>query len=129
METSTRPFQIKMTDVSEIRMGSPYNHCHIELIGTNKIKLPKSGWQDKYAWTSDSKRLVLVKWNLENNIPSFNFFLIDTEKDRTLESKRMLGIVDSISIIGDKVKYKNFLYNKEKSSSENLFDEEYEFNW
>ncbi len=83
MNKIKRPFEIKITNASEIRMGSPYSHCDIELAGFDKIKLPKSGWQDKFAWTDDSKKLVLIKWDFENNDPGFHLFHIDIETGLT----------------------------------------------
>jgi len=108
-----RPFQINITNVYEIHMGSPYNDCEIELVGFNKAKLPRVGWQDKYAWSSDSTNLVLIKWNNEKNKPSFNLILIN-----------------KISLNEYRVKFNKFLYDKEGSSSGNLcctIDEEYNF--
>ena len=110
-------------------MGSPYNHCNIELIGT-KIKLPKAGWQDKYAWTADSKRLVLIKWDFDKNEASFHLFLINTQNGKTKESHKIYGLPDTISISGDTVKYTKFLYDKTKSTADNFcchIDEEFKF--
>src|SRR5688572_18477984 len=112
METVKRPFQVKIINAGEIRMGSPYKHCEIELVGSDKIKLPKAGWQDKYAWTIDSKRLVLIKWgDFENNLPDFYLFLIDTETGNTKESSRLSGLPNDISIAGEKVKLNKFVFD------------------
>jgi len=111
-------------------MGSPYNHCHIELIGFDKMMLPKAGWSDKYAWTDDSKRLVLVKWDFENNIPGFHLYFINTENGEVFESPRIFGLLSDISIAGKKVRITKFLYNKEKSEPGKLccdVNEEFDF--
>jgi len=129
-DTIKRPFLIRITNVDEVRMGSPYNHCDIELAGFDKVKLPKTGWQDKYAWSDDSKKLVLIKWDFENNFPGFHLFLIDIETGQTRESPRLFGLPKNISINGEKVKLNKFLYDKEKSKSGNWFceiDEVFEF--
>lgn len=57
MQTDTikRPFQVIFKNAIEIRMGSPYNFCDIDLKGTDRIALPKATWQDKVAWTDDAK--------------------------------------------------------------------------
>ncbi|HMG08301.1 MAG TPA: hypothetical protein VK609_07310 [Mucilaginibacter sp.] len=125
-----RPFQINITNVYEIHMGSPYNDCEIELVGFNKAKLPRVGWQDKYAWSSDSTNLVLIKWNNEKNKPSFNLILIDTITGEIKESAKIMGLINKISLNKYKVKFNKFLYDKERSSSGNLcctIDEEYNF--
>ena len=119
-----------MTNAAEVRMGSPYNNCDIELVGFDKLKLQKSGWQDKYAWADDSKKLILIKWDFENNEPGFHLFLIDTETGQTKESPRLFGLPNNISLIGDKIKVNKFLYDKEKSRASKLcceVDEEFEF--
>lgn len=120
MNTIARPFQIKITNVEEVRMGSPYNGCNIELINFNKVKLPIGGWQGKFAWTDNSKRLVLIRWNFEKNTPGFHLFLIDIETGQTKESPRLLGLPNSISFEGNKIKINKFLYDKEKSTLGNL---------
>jgi hypothetical protein len=123
------PFEIKITDVGEVRMGSPYNSCYIELVGFHKLKISSHGWQDKFAWSEDSEKLVLIKWNFENNQPGFHIFSIETETGKTKESERIIGLPNSFSILDNKVKLNKFLYNKEKSKTGNLccnIDEEYE---
>jgi hypothetical protein len=130
VDTTKRPFLIKATNSGEVRMSSPYNTCEIELVGFEKLKLPKGGWQDKYVWTDDSKKLILIKWDFENNEPGFHLFLIDTETGQTKESPRFFGLPNSVSVIRDKIKINKFLYNKEKSSAGKLcceVDEEFEF--
>src|SRR5687768_9010365 len=69
VDTAKRPFQILFKDITEIHTGSHYNACKIELIATDKIQLPQASWQDKFAWTDDSKKLVLVKWHATGKNP------------------------------------------------------------
>ena len=74
------PFKIQFKNLEEIRMGSPYNGCDLELVGSNNhIRLPKATWQDKYAWSFDFKVLVLIEWQLEEHFTGFRFFIIDTD--------------------------------------------------
>jgi len=110
-------------------MGSPYNFCEIELIGYNKVHLAKNGWQDKYAWNSDYSKLVLVKFDLENNDAGFRFFVINVDTGETEETKRYFGLINQISIVGNKIVINKFIYDKIKSEPGNLcceFDEEFE---
>lgn len=120
MDTTKRPFQIKMTNVNEVRMGSPYNSCNIELVAFDKTKLSEGGWQDKYAWSDNSKALVLIKWDFENNKPGFHLFLIDTETGQTKESPRFFGLPNNILFVDDKIKINRFLYDKERSKPGDL---------
>ena len=96
-------------------MGSPYNACDIELVGTDKIQLTKATWQDKFAWSSDSKTLVLVKWDIDSNNPVFKLVLVDTETGATQESIKMLGAVNSLIVAGKTVRYNKFYFDKAKS--------------
>src|SRR6185437_17168936 len=101
-------------------MGSPYNFCEIELIGYNKVHLAKNGWQDKYAWNSDYSKLVLVKFDLENNDAGFRFFVINVDTGETEETKRYFGLINQISIVGNKIVINKFIYDKIKSEPGNL---------
>ena len=110
-------------------MGSPYNYCHIELIDYRALEIPKGGWQDKYAWSSDYKKLVLIQWDFENGEPGFHFFIIDTEINQIKEGQRIPGLVNKIEIENEKIKINKYLYDKEKSEPGNLccnIDEEYD---
>lgn len=114
-DTLKRPFQIVFKDLSEIRMGSPYNAGKVEIIGTDKIQLPEASWQDKYAWSDDSKKLVLVKWESSGALPVFRLFIIDTETGATQESIRMLGAINKLKIIDKTIYYNKFYLDKAKS--------------
>ncbi|MES2285236.1 MAG: hypothetical protein V4547_06065 [Bacteroidota bacterium] len=127
IKATERPFEIRLTNVGEIRMGSPYNLCSIQLIGRHRIKIPQNGWQDIYAWSEDSKKLVLIKWDFENNDPGFHLFVIDTENGKTLESPRIFGLPKNVSIAGDTVTFIKFLYNKTKEPTDCFYKEKYQF--
>jgi hypothetical protein len=114
-DTAKRPFKVVFKDVAEIRKGSPYNTCKIELSGTDKIKLPQAIWQDKFSWSNDSKNLVLIQWLGPGESPGFKFFIIDTENGKTTEGIKMAGAVNSLQIKGDTVTYNKFYYDKAKS--------------
>ncbi len=110
-------------------MGSPYNTCQIELIGFDKVSLPKYGWQDKYAWANDYSKLVLIKYDFEKNIPGFHFFVINVNTGEVEESKRHFGLINKISIVDNKIVINKFLYDKLKSGPGKLcceVDEEFD---
>ncbi|HYF29504.1 MAG TPA: hypothetical protein VD993_00145 [Chitinophagaceae bacterium] len=124
-----RPVRVKIINPQEIRMGSPFNLCGIELEGLDEIELPKGNWQDKYAWSGDSIKLVLVRWNFERNDPGFSFFIIDTDTGNVKQSDRIMGLLRELEIIGSTIKYRKFLYDKSKSGHQALccdIDEQYE---
>jgi hypothetical protein len=124
------PFEIKFNNVVEIRMGSPYHSCNIELNGITDIVIPLAEWQDKYAWSSDYTKLALIKWNFENNQAGFNIYLIELATNRTEESPKILGLLNNLFFIDNRIHFNKFLYNKEKSLHGKLccnIDEEYHF--
>lgn len=110
------PIQVQFNNIEEIRMGSPYNGCDVELIGNYNIELPLATWQDRYAWSSDFRILVLIKWDLDENVAGFRFFTINIESEMTQESKKILGLVNNIFIEGQKIKINKFLFDKEKAA-------------
>lgn len=109
------PFEIEFSNVMEIRMGSPYNSCDIKFTGATNIEIPNVSWQDKYAWSSDFAKLVIVKWDFDNNIAGFHLFTIEIASGKTHESPKFLGLLNSLSIVDDKIHINKFLFNKEKS--------------
>jgi hypothetical protein len=112
-------------------MGSPYNCCEIKLVGYNKIVLPRLTWQDKYAWSNDSTKLVLIRWSMEDNEPAFRFFIINIETGSFKESHQIAGCVNSLSVGEDRILYNKFLYDKSKTTQGSLccnVDEEYQIN-
>jgi hypothetical protein len=113
------PFEVILTHITEIRMGSPYNTCHLSLSGFDKVNIDSYGWQDKFAWNNDSSVLILVKYNVEGNIPGFNLVRINAETGEMRESRKIFGLVNNLSINNNGIITINkFLYNKEKSTKE-----------
>jgi hypothetical protein len=129
-DSANRPFQIKVSNASEIRMGSPYNTCSIELIGFNKVELPKNGWQDKYAWNEKSDHLVLIKWSFENNNPGYALYLINISEGKIQQSPRFQGLLNDVMLNGKKAKINKFVYNNAPPVDGKLccnVEEDYEF--
>lgn len=115
-DTIKRPFRLIFKDVTPIHAGSSYNVCKVEFLGTNKIALPQALWQDKFAWSDDSKKLVLVKSEARTkNFTSFKFFIIDLETGSTQESISMAGTINSLQLKKDTIFYNKFYYNKIRS--------------
>lgn len=124
------PFEIKIKDIGEIRMGSPYNACEIELVGLHKFNFAGRLWQDKYAWTEDFVKLLLIKWDMKDNEPGFKLCLIDVRTNEMIESPKLFGLVNTISLHGNNVSINKFLYNKEQTEPGRLcchMDETYTF--
>ena len=118
------PVEIKLSNISEVRMGSPYNMCDIEIISAANFQLPKSGWQDKYAWSEDFKKLALIRWDFTNNEPGFRLYIVNFETNLFQEFSRSLGLPKNVSFPNDdRVVINKFYFNKDISESENYTDE------
>jgi hypothetical protein len=122
-----RPFEVVISNVDELRMGSPYNTCNIHVTGI-ELDLPQTGWQDKYVWSANSRYLVLVRWNLQQNNPGFNFIIIDSIYLKIQRSEKIPGLLEVIEVANQVIKYRKFLYDRDKSKGGNLccyHDDEY----
>jgi hypothetical protein len=124
-----RPFKIKFVSPSEIRMGSPYNYCSIQIDGQTNIKLEDDWWQDKCAWTYDNKYLVLILWNLSNNDPGFHFVVYNTDTGNNYKSERIMGMTNKLSVKDNTIFYNKFLYTGKTADGQltGNSDNEYEF--
>lgn len=120
--------KIKFSNKQEIRMGSPYFIADINLDGI-EVKLPKAEWQNKYAISKDKKSIVLIGFDFTNNEPGFKLYIIDVESKKITKSKRILGLINNISLEDKIIKFNKFLYDKSKSKTGELcyhIDEEFE---
>ena len=111
--------KISFSNRREIRMGSPYMMADLHLIGLN-IEIPNASWQDKFAISNDEKFISLIGFNLSDNEPGFELYIIDTDKKTITKTKRIFGLVNNISIDGRKIKFNKFLYDKTKSQAGEL---------
>ena len=123
--------EVKISNLSEIRMGSPFNTFDIQLIGINGLHLPKSGWQDKFAFTEDYKQLILIKWSFPNNELGFILYSIDIENQSYQVSGQLLGLPKTVSINNEgRVLISKFYFDKTKTKDQNYANdvtEEYIF--
>jgi len=86
----------------EIRMGSPYQICSLQLEGEWTPDLEERGWQPLYSRSPDGRYLGLVEWDTADNTPGFRVILID-ENQKTVEaSQRIPGCCESL-MWGDNV--------------------------
>lgn len=105
-------------------MGLPYHTCDIELVGADNLQLPKSGWQDIYAWSMDLRRLALIRWDFANNEPGYSLWVIDFETNSFQEFPRALGLPRAVSFPNDdRVVIKKCYNNRDISESEDYTDE------
>jgi len=88
--------QVEFANCREIRMGSPYNACDLQLRGKWLPHLPNVTWQDRSAHSPDSRYIALVYWDIVNNQPGFRVVVIDTIAKTVSEHDRIEGCCDRL---------------------------------
>ncbi len=111
--------KISFSNRREIRMGSPYMMADLHVEGLD-IVIPKACWQDKFAISKDRNFIALISFELSDNEPGFEIYIINTNKKTITKTKRIFGLINNISIIDKKIKFNKFLYNKTKSKKGEL---------
>jgi len=87
------------TEVREIREGSPYKICNLQLKGSGWLPaLPARVWQNIFTTDAERRYLALVAWDIDKeNNPGFNIFVIDAEEKTVNESPRYCGCCSSLA--------------------------------
>ena len=80
--------EVKFLNCGEVRMGSPYNICDLELQGDWVPELPEEDWQDLTATSPDGGYVALVAWDVKpDNTPAFKMYKIDLWGKSFVKSK------------------------------------------
>jgi len=101
-------FKIAFVNCYEIRMGSPFNICDLEIDSEWRSLLPEHDWQDKIAYSPDQRFIGLVRWDTRGNEPGFRIIILDTETKQRAESPRIDGCCDHVSWGRSGVAYRTF---------------------
>jgi hypothetical protein len=92
--------KVAFLNQSEIRMGSPFNECEIQLSGDWIPNLGKHDWQDVTASSPDQRFVALVYWDASGNQPGFHLVTIDLVERSVTTSDRYLGCCTAIKWLG-----------------------------
>jgi len=82
---------VEFVDLSEIRMGSPYNVCKLHLSGSWIPDLPGTDWQDLQACWDGGTLVALVRWDTPGNRPGFRIWVLDGREKTVWTSDRYPG--------------------------------------
>lgn len=94
---------------SEIRMGSPYSCCKLQLEGRWVPKLTTDGWQNLWAKSQNGRLLALVAWAInKKNEPGFRIVVIDSKTKKVHKGKRVSGCCKSIAWTGTGFSYETY---------------------
>lgn len=96
-------FDFVFINQTEVRMGSPYKTCTIQFIGSKQPYIGTTDYQEIYAWTTDRDYLALVRWNIRNNKPGYNIYLVESESGRVSVSDRFEGFCKDVEFDGNNI--------------------------
>ena len=98
--------EIQFINKREIRMGAEFNICKLNIIGKVKPNLSGDDFQDILCWSLDFNFLALVRWNINNNNPGFNVYIINCKQNDVKKSDRIEGCCESIEWVNNHFLYK-----------------------
>ena len=84
--------QAHFSNCSEIRMGSPFQTCHLALEGEwIPPDLPEDDWVKVQGRSEDGRWVALARWAVAGNVPGFVIYLIDCRERKVTRSERFAG--------------------------------------
>ncbi len=94
-------YEILFFNVSEIRMGSPYNTADFKLKGPFVPDLTDYTFQDIFAISSKGNTIFLVQWDIVNNEPGFRVWKISSNPDSVCQSSHIRGCCSKVELLND----------------------------
>jgi hypothetical protein len=93
-----KAIRVAFRECTEVRMGSPYKVCRVELQGGWVPTLPEGGqgFQDLAAWSADGHLLALVRWSTPSNSPGFKILVVSVPEQKIHTSRRIKGCCQSL---------------------------------
>lgn len=102
---------VAFSNCGEIRMGSPYNVCDLELTGAWVPDLPNRDWQDRTAASPDGRYIGLVFWDdTKGNEPWFRVVTLDCTRKTVVVSDAVEGCCKRLFWNGSEFSYDRSLY-------------------
>ncbi|WP_145308700.1 hypothetical protein [Gimesia fumaroli] len=84
--------RIRFKNRQELRQGSLWNRCDLQMSGEWIPALSLGNWQDLKAVSPDQRYVALVQWNTKENQPGFHVVRIDTHARTYHKTKRIAGL-------------------------------------
>lgn len=91
------PYKISFSDISEIRMGSPFNRASVSLIGSFTPSLEGYEFQDVGLVFDNGQRCALCQWVLVGNEPRVKIWILDQESKGVSISQWIDGAYRSVN--------------------------------
>ena len=84
--------EVAFANCDEIRMGSPWRRCDVEIRGEWSPDLPATDWLEVFATSTSREQVALVRWDIRDNEPGFRVVTVDANDRTVTESPRIEGI-------------------------------------
>lgn len=97
------PYKLGFRDISEIRMGSPFNRASVSLIGSFTPSLEGYEFQDIGLVFDSGQRCALCQWDLVGNEPRGKIWILDQENKRVSISQLIDGACLSIEELNGEI--------------------------
>lgn len=94
-------YELEFRNISEVRMGSPYNVADVCLKGPFVPDLTDFSFQDIGVISSDGHTACLVQWETSNNEPGFRIWKIDSNSEIISRSNMIKGCCTSLLLLND----------------------------
>jgi hypothetical protein len=90
--------RVRFQNCAEIRMGSPFQVCHLHLEGSwIPDVVSGDGWQNVSASSPDGRFIGLVQWDVTGNEPGFRIVTVDCVAREVIYSGRKRGCCQALT--------------------------------
>ena len=110
-EVGMIPYKLGFRDISEIRMGSPFNKAVVTLTGSFIPSLEGHEFQDVGVVFDHGERCALCQWDLVENEPRFKIWIIDQKSKGVSISQPIDGACISIEQLNGELTIKTWSFD------------------
>lgn len=109
-------YSVDFTNISDVRMGSPFNIATVVLHGSYLPSLEPKAYQDIFLLTENSEAVILIKWAFDkNNVPGFVAERLSSRKQTVERSHRIPGCCRRLYLDGGKIMAEIFDHPADKT--------------
>jgi len=105
------PYKLSFNNISEVRMGSPFNKANVTLVGSYVPSLAGKEFQDVGLVCKNGIKCAIVQWDLVENEPRFKIWILDQETEKASISEPIVGACISLMESNDDLIVKVWSYD------------------
>lgn len=91
-------YNLKFKNITEVRMGSPFNIAEVELTGNYIPDFSQFTFQDIGLIDPSEDLAYLVQWDIQNNQPGFRVWRISSTKRNIYKTDRFDGCCKKLTL-------------------------------